>query len=86
MTDDKRFSITKFTFETAEELYYSTEKYPVDFEIAWKVLGYSRKDSAKRKLTSYFTQDTDYRVHITVDSAPDGGLTHREDIYLTVEC
>lgn len=84
--DSKQFSITKFTFETAEELYYSTEKYPVDFEIAWKVLGYSRKDSAKRKLTSYFTQDTDYRLHSNVDSAPDGGLTHREDIYLTVEC
>ncbi|WP_375491167.1 hypothetical protein [uncultured Nostoc sp.] len=80
------FSNTNFTFETAEELYYSTEKYPVDFEVAWKVLGYSRKDSAKRKLTSYFTQDADYRLHITVESAPDGGLTHREDIYLTVEC
>ncbi|MEH1902507.1 MAG: hypothetical protein V7L04_14080 [Nostoc sp.] len=76
----------QFTFETAEKLYYSTEKYPVDFEVAWKVLGYSRKDSAKRKLTSYFTQDTDYRIHIAVESAPDGGLTHREDIYLTVEC
>ncbi|MHC5779995.1 MAG: hypothetical protein ACYTXP_40530, partial [Nostoc sp.] len=76
----------QFTFETAKKLYYSTEKYPVDFEVAWKVLGYSRKDSAKRKLTSYFIQDTDYRLHSTVESAPDGGLTHREDIYLTVEC
>ncbi len=80
------FPNTKFTLETAEKLYFSTEKYPVEFETAWKVLGYSRKDSAKRKLTNYFTQDTDYRVHSTVDSAPDGGLTHREDIYLTVEC
>ncbi|HYX18347.1 MAG TPA: hypothetical protein VE944_29070 [Nostoc sp.] len=76
----------KFTQDTAEELYYSTEKYPVEFEVAWKVLGYSRKDSAKRKLTSYFNQDTDYRLHSNVESAPDGGLTHREDIYLTVEC
>ncbi|QLE42277.1 hypothetical protein FD723_18835 [Nostoc sp. C052] len=76
----------KFTLETAEELYFSTEQYPVDFEIAWKVLGYSRKDSAKRKLISYFNQDTDYRLHSNVESAPDGGLTHREDIYLTVEC
>ncbi|MEH1777077.1 hypothetical protein [Nostoc sp.] len=76
----------QFTFETAEELYYSAEQYPVDFEVAWIVLGYSRKDSAKRKLTSYFTQNTDYRLHNTVESAPDGGLTHREDIYLTVEC
>ncbi len=76
----------QFTFETAEELYNCVEQYPVDFEIAWKVLGYSRKDSAKRKLTSYFIQDADYRLHSTVESAPDGGLTHREDIYLTVEC
>ncbi|QKQ75574.1 hypothetical protein [Nostoc sp. TCL240-02] len=76
----------QFTFETAEELYNCDEKYPVDFEIAWKLLGYSRKDSAKRKLIGYFMQDTDYRLHSNVESAPDGGLTHREDIYLTVEC
>lgn len=37
-----------FSIELAQQIYNSTEQYPVDFDLAWKWLDYSRKDNAKR--------------------------------------
>ncbi|MDZ8138232.1 MAG: hypothetical protein RM049_23480 [Nostoc sp. DedQUE04] len=87
----------EFTLELAQQLHDSNQI--VDFEWAWQVLGYSRKDSAKRTLVSYFERDLDYFVqppeespealphdifHIEVENSKLGRPA--EKIYLTVEC
>ncbi len=49
------------------------EKFPVDFESLWPVVGYSRKDPATRLLVSVCVVDVDFQVlHQTVDN-PQGG-------------
>ncbi|MEH1777102.1 DNA-damage-inducible protein [Nostoc sp.] len=88
---------SEFTLELAQQLHDSNQI--VDFDWAWQVLGYSRKDSAKRTLVSYFERDLDYFVqppeespealphdifHIEVENSKPGRPT--ENIYLTVEC
>lgn len=76
----------EFSIEIALVLYESDEQYPVDFELAWQWLGYTRKDSAKKKLVKNFVEGEDYTLRRLAESAPSGGLTHREDIWLTVNC
>jgi len=87
----------EFTLEIAQQLHNSNQI--IDFDWAWSVLGYSRKDSAKRMLTAYFEQNFDYFVqlqdespealphdifHINVENSKAGRPT--EKIYLTIEC
>ncbi|MFN6540691.1 MAG: hypothetical protein RM021_030725 [Nostoc sp. EkiNYC01] len=87
----------EFTLELAQQLHDSNQI--IDFDWAWPVLGYSRKDSAKRMLTGYFEQNFDYFVqlpdespealphdifHTDVENSKPGRPT--EKIYLTVEC
>ncbi|WP_375491109.1 hypothetical protein [uncultured Nostoc sp.] len=87
----------EFTLELAQQLHDSNQI--IDFDWAWQVLGYSRKDSAKRTLVSYFERDLDYFVqqeeelpealpheifHIEVENSKPGRPA--EKIYLTVEC
>lgn len=76
----------ELAFEIALILYESEEAYPVDFEVAWQWLGYSNKGNAKRFLVKNFVENEDYRVIRIEKSASGGGLTHREDIYLTANC
>lgn len=76
-----------FSLELAQQLYNSDQEYPVSFNDAWQWLEHSRKDNAKRHfLMCGFTEDVDYRLLKVEESAPSGGLTHREDIDLTVDC
>lgn len=79
-------NIVPFSFELAQELYKSVDQFPVDFEDGWKWLGYSRKDSAKKKLVNHFIQNEDYQLQQTAELTPTGGLSHREDIRLTANC
>ncbi|HYX15676.1 MAG TPA: hypothetical protein VE944_15170, partial [Nostoc sp.] len=87
----------EFTLELAQQLHDSNQI--VDFDWAWQVLGYSRKDSAKRTLVSYFERDLDYFTqspeespealphdifHFEVENSKSGRPV--EKIYLTVEC
>lgn len=87
----------EFTLELAQQLHDSNQI--VDFDWAWPVLGYSRKDNAKRMLTGYFERDFDYFVQPPEESPET--LPHEifltseenskagrpaEKIYLTVEC
>jgi hypothetical protein len=87
----------EFTYALAQQLYSSAEI--IDFDWAWTVLGYSRKDNAKRMLVSYFEQNFDYFVQLPEESPEalphDIFLTSEgkskpgrpvEKIYLTVEC
>ncbi len=87
----------EFTLELAQQLHNSNQV--VDFDWAWQVLGYSRKDNAKRMLVGYFETKFDYFVQLPEESPEalpyDIFLTSEgnskpgrpvEKIYLTVEC
>ncbi|BBD69552.1 KilA-like protein [Nostoc commune NIES-4072] len=74
------------SFEIASRLYDSDGDFPISFEIAWQWLGYTRKDSAKKKLLRNFVESQDYTLRQVAESAPNGGLTHCEDIWLSVNC
>lgn len=82
-------NILTFSFELAQELYNSSSEFPVDFELAWKWLGFSTKGNAKRTLVKNFVENEDFWViHVekSEKSSSRGGLTHREDIWLTTNC
>lgn len=42
------------------------ERFPVPFEDAWAIAGYSRKDVAKRKLEAFFDEDLDYSTELRI--------------------
>ena len=42
----------EFSHELALTLVQSTDQFPVDFDAAWKWIGYSTKQKAKNKLTN----------------------------------
>ena len=50
----------------------------IDFDRVWKMLGYSRKDSAKRILIKYFVVNEDYKIIQEM-----GDLVCNEKIYLS---
>lgn len=55
--------------------------FPVPFDAAWAIAGYSRKDSAKRKLenpNSGLVQGEDFCLHISVESDNHAGLKPQE--------
>lgn len=60
------------------------EKFPVPFDIAWSIAGYSRKDSAKRKLAK-FSKGADFHTLMEVVERPQGGGTKVETFYLTCD-
>jgi phage anti-repressor protein len=80
------FSQPEISLEIAIYLWESEEKFPVDFELAWQWLGYTRKDSAKKKLVRNFVESEDYTLRQMAESAPGKGLTNREDIWLSCNC
>lgn len=50
----------KFSQELAIALSNSTEQFPVEFDDAWKWLGYSRKSDAKEALEASFNNGSDF--------------------------
>jgi phage anti-repressor protein len=75
-----------FSPELALELFNSTEEFPVDFDVAWVWLNYSRKDSAKRHFTTCnFAKGSDYMT-LLKKVEREIGATTTEKILLTVEC
>jgi len=61
-------SSIEFSQKLAVALYESTEKFPVDLELAYIWLGYARKDSAKRKLANNFIEGVDFELHRSVET------------------
>lgn len=66
------------------------KRFPVDFEIAWKVAGYSEKGKGKRRLTSkasHLVEGEDYKI-IKGDIARSGksGLCGRFSDSITMSC
>lgn len=80
----------------------SKDSFPVDFDKAWKWVGYSTKGNAKRIIESDFTVNIDYsllltndkqkdrgghgQVFITNDKQKSRGGYNKETIKLTVDC
>ena len=79
-------SIVVFNQELAQQLVNSDEQFPVDFELAWEWIGYSSKQSAKKKLSRNFDAGTDY-LSKWMSVAHSNGLTasRTEQIYLTID-
>ncbi len=74
-----------FSIVIAQELYNSQDKFPVDFDIAWKWLEYSTKGNAKRVLLSgVFIEGTDLIINQELGSLAIPRPS--EKIYLTVDC
>jgi len=52
----------EFSHELALALFQSTDPFPVDFEQAWRWIGYSTKQKAKDKLFNNFEGCVDYVI------------------------
>ena len=79
-------TILTFNQESAIALYQSNDEFPVNFEDAWQWLGYSSKQSAKKKLLRNFEKGIDY-LSKWMSVAHSNGLTasRTEEIHLTIE-
>ena len=82
----KMESSIEFSQKLAVALYESTEKFPVDLELAYIWLGYARKDSAKRKLANNFIEGVDFELHRSVETISSNDSSSKEQINLTVGC
>ena len=78
----------EFSHELALSLVQSTDQFPVDFDAAWKWIGYSTKQKAKNKLTNNFELSIDYHINQTVKlvKRSQGGGSGIEDIHLSIDC
>lgn len=75
-----------FSLELAQQLYKSSEQFPIDFEDAQEWLGFSTKGNAKRSfLKAGFIEGLDFRVFIINDKNSLGGRPV-EGIKLSAEC
>lgn len=80
-------SIVPFSLEVAEQLYNSTQEFPVDFDDAWVWLDYSRKDNAKVAFNKFgFEKGVDFQALKLQELRPQGGYSNLEEIKLTVDC
>ena len=75
----------EFSHELAFSLLHSQEEFPVDFDEAWKWLGYSTKQKAKNKLLKNFDEKVDYLSFNQVVKR-EVGATTKETIKLTIVC
>lgn len=60
------------------------EQFPVPFDFAWQIAGYSRKDSAKRKLMK-LKPGNDFHIDVEMVTRPQGGGAKCEVISLTCD-
>lgn len=82
-----------FTENTALLLLDSPEPFPVNFDRAWKWLGFSRKDPAKRSLFECgFIEGIDFHISVESDNHTDlspqekAVRARKEHIFLTIDC
>ena len=72
-----------FSIELAKTFLESDEKFPIEFDLAWQWLGYTRKDSALDTLKSYFEEYLDFSGY-SRKSSQGGRPSH--SYRLTVNC
>ena len=80
--------MTHFDLAIAQSLYDSNDRFPVDFDDAWKWLGYGRKNNALRAfLSNGFDEGIDFVVLLIKEqnSEPSEGRPS-DDYRLTVDC
>jgi phage anti-repressor protein len=95
VVDFRRFEVD-LTIDLAMGLMLSEDEFPIDFDQAWRWIGYSKKSNAKRGLeTAGFEKDFDYKVLLNHEQSDNhAGLTPQEravnarteEIWLTVDC
>lgn len=73
----------EFSHELALALFQSTDPFPVDFEQAWRWIGYKAKRNAKEVLLNNFKEGVDFLRSST--KTPTGGRPS-ESIWLTIDC
>ena len=73
----------EFSHELALALVQSHKPFPVDFEQAWRWIGYSTKQKAKNKLTNNFEEEIDFLTEWL--KTPTGGRPS-ESLWLSVDC
>lgn len=76
-------SDNEFTFDIAWRLSQSSEKFPVDFDLAWAWIGYKAKRNAKEVLLNNFEENEDF-LRSTPKTSQSG--RPREIIRLSVDC
>jgi phage anti-repressor protein len=58
--------------------YHQTDDYPIDLDNVWRLIGFSTKGNAKKKLNNNFTVGEDYKITlIQLDKQVHGG--HNEE-------
>ena len=73
-----------FDLAIAQSLYDSNDRFPVDFDDAWKWLGYGRKNNALAKLIADgFEEDIDY---ISAEKGAEKSHGNSANYSLTVDC
>jgi anti-repressor protein len=77
----------EFSHKLALSLLESSDPYPIDFDDAWKWIGYSSKQKARNKLFHNFEPKIDYTVLLNQMGKQNGrGGHNREQIRLTIDC
>lgn len=90
-------NITSFTQENALTLFNSADDFPVDFDLAWKWLGFARKDPAKRSLIGgVFEEGRDFRYshnNVGIEKIDEKNARsinkkagEQQRIWLTIDC
>ncbi|QSJ14159.1 hypothetical protein JYQ62_19675 [Nostoc sp. UHCC 0702] len=74
------------SLELVKNFVESADEFPVDFDDAWRWIGYSRKDNAKTVLIQNFEINLDFLIFQEMVNRPQGGGRYRECIKLTVDC
>ena len=75
-----------FSQNLAMVMVQSAEQFPVDFDKAWKWIGYSRKSDAKKALlSSGFIEGLDFQVLRQTPQNSKGGRP-KEFIKLAIDC
>lgn len=72
-------------FKHLEEIVRSQEVYPVDFDEAWKWVGYSTKQKALEMLKFNFQEGSEF-LTLGVKTSPPEGSSPSKEIKLTKEC
>lgn len=77
--------IVAFSKELAQQLVESVEQFPVDFDLAWVWMGYSRRDVAVRKL-KHFKDGVHFHQTVEMVERVQGGGRRLIRYRLTIDC
>ena len=80
-------NLMTFSIELAQQLVNSTSDFPVNFNLSWEWVGYSKKGNAKQSLLNTgFIENVDFLIEKKSTTTGSSGGKTNENIYLTVEC